>query len=148
MSMDRKALSSRIRYLRKLNGMNQGELAKSSGVSERSISDMESAKGNPGIKSIEDLEGVFKAPLLNVAGSPLKLSAVPGPAELKGIVDDPSCVNPLQLANLLAAQFAEAPVEMRALALRALFDRPELLAPYERQLRDAATTHDRKKRLR
>lgn len=147
--MDRKRLGERVQELRRLKELNQKDVARITGVSERSLSDIETGKGNPTLGSLENLETLFKAPILNLAGSKLGFTGAPGVDVLKGIVEDPDRMNPLQLANLLAAQFAEAPAEMRALALRALFDRPELLAPYEKQLRDAAaSTLDRKKRLK
>lgn len=83
--------------------------------------------------------------LLAEGGSVAVSMRAPGLTELKGIVDAPELADSLYLANLLRKQLLVAPVGMRALALRALFDQPELMEPYRAQLQ-ALATPDRKKR--
>lgn len=142
--MDKKALGLKLRSLRKSAGLRQSDLESKSGVSERLIQQIESGDANPGLDYINDLEGALKAPLLELAGEGPARRA-PSLAELEGIVADPRRFDSLYLATLLAEQLAVAPAAMRALALRALFDQPELLEPYRDKIQ-ALATPDRKKR--
>lgn len=141
--MDKKSLGNKLRMLRKSAGMRQSDLEEKSGVSERLIQQIESGEANPGIDYISDLEGALRAPLIQVAGEPTKRA--PELSELKAIVEDPRRFDSLYLANILTEQLSAAPAAMRALALRALFDRAELMEPYRDQLQSLATP-DRKKR--
>lgn len=67
--MDRKALGDKLRGFREARELSQVEVARLSGVSSRSLQDIEAGKGNPGLSAIETLEEFYNKPVIQLQGN-------------------------------------------------------------------------------
>lgn len=120
--MDRKRLGDKIRELRKSLGLNQGDMEPRAGVSGRSMSDIENGKGNPGIGTIEDLENLFKVPLIQLAE---ETCTRPSDKELQELVTAPETARHLTINQVLTRFLNEEP-SVRAAALSVIYGDPLL----------------------
>ncbi len=64
--MDRKSLGDKLREIREGRKLTQADAARLSGVSPRSLQDIEAGKGNPGLSAIETLEDFYKRPVIQL----------------------------------------------------------------------------------
>jgi transcriptional regulator with XRE-family HTH domain len=148
------SLGERIRQKRESIEMSQGELAASVGISQKSLSQIETGKTMPRRATLAAIAGALGVDVDSLfwvkpqGPKLLRTGTAPTLEELKDMAEHPEQFDTLYLANIVAAQFAKAPVKMRLLALRALFDRPELLFPYRAELADAPAKPSHKKRLK
>jgi transcriptional regulator with XRE-family HTH domain len=144
-----------LKRLRKLRFPSQGLFASKVRLSERGYQKYEQGETDPTPETIDRFAGELGChplDLLTDPEDPLR-SAAPIKGDLRSkievetlrqMIERPERFDSLYLANLLSQQFEVAPAEMRALALRALFARQELLDPYREQLVEAAEAADPK----
>jgi transcriptional regulator with XRE-family HTH domain len=72
--MDRVWLGQNIKRLRKARKWTQKDLYNRSGVSERTIQEIEAAKANPSLSNIESIEGALETELI-VANDPNRIAS-------------------------------------------------------------------------
>lgn len=114
--MDRERLGKRIVDLRKADGLSQLEFSERAGISERTLSDIETGKGNPGLEHIEDIERALKTPLITLADTLLR----PPDKYLSQLINGPEGASHLTVASVLARLMNESP-EVRAAVLVVLY---------------------------
>lgn len=124
--MDRIALGIKIKAARKAKGLSQKELERLSGVSERTIQEMEAGDGNPGLSNLESIEQTLKTDIIGLA-----VNAIirPSAKDLKILIEEPEEVSQRTVALVLQELLAVAP-EVRASALAILYGDQSIVQPY------------------
>ena len=119
----RTKLFSILKTARLRRGFSQERLANHSGVSARSIQEIESGRAKPSVSTLQALADTLKMPLAELIGPSEHEPSSPSLALSKTVVTDPSAADVVAIG----AQLLSVSPQRRAIALAWLFDDPSLL---------------------
>ncbi len=121
--MNKKALGTRIRELRKARTWNQADLAEKAGVANRSIQQIESGEANPQLDTLLDIETALNEAVLVLS----EASALRRPSDdqLRGLIVSPHDVRHQTVSAVLSRLLHEDP-SVRAAALAVIYGDPAI----------------------
>lgn len=105
--MDKTELGLKVKRIRSSKGWTQKELERISGVSERSIQEIEAGRANPTLSQLEDLGQALKEPLVSIGANPKLPPAAGGIKEAIQILSHLESLSPVKQAVVLSLIFAD-----------------------------------------